>query len=165
MSDKRFNMEEFNRICTDCGLIHMEDLPTNSIFGIKHPLSELPIIIAVYVKAKDSTEDCPYEFIAVEINERKYAMVLPFMGNYIRTYRPWELDAAQLREAINNIKSYLDAEYESRKGNNISLERLFHFVTASADRLYNTSVELSCSVQEFLNNMYGVTATFKKDNS
>lgn len=165
MSNKRFNMEEFNRICMDCGLIHMEDTPNNSIFGIRHPLSEIPITIAVYVKAKDSMEYCPDEYIAVEINERKYAMVLPFMGRYIRTSRPWELDEAQLRETINGIKSYLDAEYEARKGNNISLERLFHFVNASADRLFNTSVELSCPVQEFLNNMYGVTATFKKDNS
>lgn len=165
MSNKRFSMEEFNRICTDCGLIHTEDTPDKSIFGIKHPLSEYPITIAVYVKAKDSTEDCPDEFIAVDINESKYAMVLLFKERYIRTNRPWEVDGSQLRETIKGIKSYLDAEYEARKGNNISLERLIHFVNASADRLFNTSVELSCPVQEFLNNMYGVMATFKKDNS
>ena len=162
----RFTMDDFNRICTDCGLIHTKNTSLQSVFSVKHPLSDKPIDIAVYIKAKDSTEDNPDEFVAVEVSETKYAKALPFRVDFIRTIRTWLLDETQVRDAIKSVTSFLDAEYEARKGNRISLERFFHFINDNdVDRLFHTDLELSCTVQEFLDNMYGVTATIKKGDN
>lgn len=165
-TSNRFTMDDFNRICTDCGLIHTEDTPLQSVFSINHPLSNKPIAIATYIKSKDSTDDNPDEFVAVEVSESTYAKALPFRVDYIRTIRTWLLDEQQIRDAIKSVTSFLDSEYKARKGKTISMERFFHFINDNdVERLFYTDLELSCTVQEFLDNMYGVTATIKKGDN
>lgn len=146
---KRLSMEDFNRICLDCGLVPNEEKNTYynneaSYFNLVHPVSKTPIEVAYY---EDFIEDDDtYLYIGAHgvgsILEKNYHQI---STSYLR------IEESEIRTSIEKVKKLLDEELEARKSSNVPLHSLVDFL-AQAD-IDTVSVELSVPFQEFIDKL------------
>lgn len=172
----RLSMEDFNRICLDCGLTpnvekNKEYLDEGSYFTITHPISDKPIEVAAY---EDFTDDDD-TYVRITAPRNKLNLALSDFDFYvIETSSPRGITESKVRKAIANVKQFLDAEYEARKQKTISFERFINYLSKTAACWKNTTVELSCPFNEFMEKIANasvyfkvgdVTATFKQEKA
>jgi len=172
----RLSMEDFNRICLDCGLTpdvekNKEYLDEASYFTITHPLSDKPIEVAAY---EDFIDD-DSTFVRITAPRNKLHLALSGFDFYvIDTDSPRGITEYKVRKAIANVKQFLDAEYEARKQKTISFEGFINYLSKTSACWKNTTVELSCPFNEFMEKIENasvhfkvgdVTATFKQEKA
>lgn len=144
---KKLEMEDFNRICLDCGLIPNEAKNKEynneaSYFNLVHPLSEQPIEVAYY---EDFIDD-DYSTIHVGAHIRS---ILGYHFSIIHTTR-LGLDEEYLRKSIRKLQLFLDEELEARKKTKVPIKDFIDFIAPQRELVRNGLVELSVPVSEFI---------------
>lgn len=169
----RLSMEEFNQACLECGLTPNEERNKEynneaSYFTISHPLSDKPIPIAAYEDFIDDDD----VFINVEIPRNQLNLALAgYEFNVISTNSAYRLTPKRIKEAIENMKAFLDKELEARKKTSVPFERFINYLGKTCSSWKNATVELSCPFDEFMQKIQeesvqlkvgNVSATFKQ---
>lgn len=145
---KRLSMEDFNRICLDCGLVPNEAKNTYynneaSYFNLVHPVSKTPVEVAYYEDFID--DDDTYLFVGAHgvgsILEKDYCQ---FSTSYLR------IEESELRTSIEKVKKLLDEELEARKSADVPLHSLVDFLAHADIDTQKVRVELSVPFHEFI---------------
>ncbi len=148
---KRLSMEDFNRICLDCGLVPNEEKNKYynneaSYFSRVHPVSKKPVEVAYYEDFID--DDDTYLYVGAHgvgsILEKDYCQ---FSTSYLR------IKESELRTSIEKVKKLLDEELEARKSTNVPLHSLADFLAHADIDTKKVSVELSVPFQEFIDKL------------
>lgn len=144
---KKLEMEDFNRICLDCGLVPNEAKNKEynneaSYFNLVHPLSEQPIEVAYY---EDFIDD-DYSTIHVGAHIRS---ILGYHFCIIDTTR-LGIDEEYIRQSIRKLKLFLDEELEARKNTKVPLKEFIDFIAPQRELVRNGLVELSVPISEFI---------------
>lgn len=177
----RLSMEDFNRICIDCGLTPNEEknairFGEASYFYIKHPISDKPIEIACYEEIPDDDHcDIIHYYISVDVPRQQLNLALSgYRFEVISTSSPYGLTEEKVRRSIANLKQFLDEEYEARKQKVVPLNKFIDYFYKTYACWRNVSVELSCPFNEFMEkvvnasvhiNVGDVSVTFKQEES
>jgi len=143
----KLEMEDFNRICLDCGLVPNEAKNKEynneaSYFDLVHPISKEPIEVAYY---EDFIDD-DYSTIHVGAHIRS---ILGYHFAIIHTTR-LGLDEEYLRQSIHKLKLFLDDELEARKKTKVPLKEFIDFIAPQRELVRNGMVELSVPFNEFI---------------
>ena len=143
----KLEMEDFNRICLDCGLVPNEAKNKEynneaSYFDLVHPISKEPIEVAYY---EDFIDD-DYSTIHVGAHIRS---ILGYHFAIIHTTR-LGLDEEYLRQSIHKLKLFLDDELEARKKTKVPLKEFIDFIAHQRELVRNGMVELSVPFNEFI---------------
>lgn len=170
------SVEDFNRICIDCGLTPDEKknaacFDEASYFYITHPISDKPIEIACYEEFQED-DNC---YIKVDVHRQQLNLALSgYKFEVISTTSPYGLTEEKVRRSIANLKQFLDEEYEARKQKVIPLNKFIDYLSKTYGCWQNTVVELSCPFNEFMEKIANasvhfkvgeVSATFKQEES
>ena len=144
---KKLEMEDFNRICLDCGLIPNEAKNKEynneaSYFNLVHPISKEPIEVAYY---EDFIDD-DYSTIHVGACIRS---ILGYHFSIVHTTR-LGIDEEYIRQSIRKLKLFLDEELEARKNTKVPLKEFIDFIAPQRELVRNGLVELSVPVSEFI---------------
>ena len=155
----KLEMEDFNRICLDCGLVPNEAKNKEynneaSYFDLVHPISKEPIEVAYY---EDFIDD-DYSTIHVGAHIRS---ILGYHFAIIHTTR-LGLDEEYLRQSIHKLKLFLDDELEARKKTKVPLKEFIDFIAPQRELVRNGLVELSVPVSEFITKL-GTNPVLKID--
>jgi len=177
----RLSVEDFNRICIDCGLTHDEKknaacFDEASYFYITHPISDKPIEIACYEEFQEGDSCCVKDYyIRVDVHRQQLNLALSgYKFEVISTSSPYGLTEEKVRRSIANLKQFLDKEYEARKQKVIPLNKFIDYLSKTYGCWQNTEVELSCPFNEFMEKIANasvhfkvgdVSATFKQEES
>lgn len=143
---KKLEMEDFNRICLDCGLVPNESKNTEynneaSYFNLVHPLSEQPIEVAYY-------EDFIDDYSTIHVGAHIHS-ILGYHFAIVHTTR-LGIDEEYLRQSIDKLKHFLDEEREARKKTKVRLKEFIDFIAPQRELVRNGMVELSVPVSEFI---------------
>ena len=170
------SVEDFNRICIDCGLTPDEKknaacFDEASYFYSTHPISDKPIEIACYEEFQED-DNC---YIKVDVHRQQLNLALSgYKFEVISTTSPYGLTEEKVRRSIANLKQFLDEEYEARKQKVIPLNKFIDYLSKTYGCWQNTVVELSCPFNEFTEKIANasvhfkvgdVSATFKQEES
>ena len=144
---KKLEMEDFNRICLDCGLVPNEAKNKEynneaSYFNLVHPISKAPIEVAYY---EDFIDD-DYSTIHVGACIRS---ILGYHFSIVHTTR-LGIDEEYIRQSIRKLKLFLDEELEARKNTKVPLKEFIDFIAPQRELVRNGLVELSVPVSEFI---------------
>ena len=144
---KKLEMEDFNRICLDCGLTPNEAKNKEynneaSYFNLVHPISKEPIEVAYY---EDFIDD-DYSTIHVGACIRS---ILGYHFSIVHTTR-LGIDEEYIRQSIRKLKLFLDEELEARKNTKVPLKEFIDFIAPQRELVRNGLVELSVPVSEFI---------------
>lgn len=144
---KKLEMEDFNRICLDCGLAPNEAKNTEynneaSYFDLVHPLSEQPIEVAYY---EDFIDD---DYSTIHVGAHIHS-ILGYHFAIIHTTR-LGLDEEYLRQSIDKLRHFLDEELEARKKTKFRLKEFIDFIAPQRELVRNGMVELSVPFNEFI---------------
>lgn len=160
MANQKLTMEEFNRICTECGLT--PDVKRNeqcfgeaSYFTYTHPISDTPIEFACY---EEFSEDDNI-YISVGVPSQFNMALGDYPSERISTDFPF-IAEARIRSCIENQKRFLDAELEARNKTTIPFNKFIDFMAKKYPFWRNVTVELSCPFKEFMNKIEGATVQF-----
>ena len=144
---KKLEMEDFNRICLDCGLVPNEAKNKEynneaSYFNLVHPLSEQPIEVAYY---EDFIDD---DYSTIHVG----AYIHSILGYHFRIIDTTRLgiDEEYIRHSIDKLKHFLDEELEARKNTKVPLKEFIDFIAPQRELVRNGMVELSVPVSEFI---------------
>ena len=160
MANQKFTMEEFNRICTECGLT--PDVKRNeqcfgeaSYFTYTHPISDKPIEFAYY------EEFCEDDNIYISVGvPSQFNMALgDYPSERISTDFPF-IAEERIRSCIENQKRFLDEELEARNKTTIPFNKFIDFMSKKYPCWRNVTVELSCPFNEFMKKIEGATVQF-----
>lgn len=157
------SVEDFNRICIDCGLTPDEKknaacFDEASYFYITHPISDKPIEIACYEEFQED-DNC---YIKVDVHRQQLNLALSgYKFEVISTTSPYGLTEEKVRRSIANLKQFLDEEYEARKQKVIPLNKFIDYLSKTYGCWQNTVVELSCPFNEFMEKIANVSVHFK----
>lgn len=172
----RLSMEDFNRICIDCGLTPNEEknaacFDEASYFYITHPISDKPIEIACYEEFQED-DHC---YVIVDVPRQQLNLALSgYKFEVISTNSPYGITEEKIRRSIANLKQFLDEEYEARKQKVVPLDKFIDYFSKTYACWKNVTVELSCPFNEFMEkivnesvhlNVGDVSATFKQEES
>ncbi len=143
----KLEMEDFNRICLDCGLVPNEAKNTEynneaSYFDLVHPLSEQPIEVAYY---EDFIDD---DYSTIHVGAHIHS-ILGYHFAIIHTTR-LGLDEEYLRQSIDKLRHFLDEELEARKKTKFRLKEFIDFIAPQRELVRNGMVELSVPFNEFI---------------
>lgn len=143
----KLEMEDFNRICLDCGLAPNEAKNTEynneaSYFDLVHPLSEQPIEVAYY---EDFIDD---DYSTIHVGAHIHS-ILGYHFAIIHTTR-LGLDEEYLRQSIDKLRHFLDEELEARKKTKFRLKEFIDFIAPQRELVRNGMVELSVPFNEFI---------------
>lgn len=170
------SVEDFNRICIDCGLTPNKEknaacFDEASYFYIKHPISDKPIEIACYEEFQED-DHC---YIMVDVPRQQLNLALSgYKFEVISTSSPYGLTEEKVRRSIANLKQFLDEEYEARKKTVVPLDKFIDYFYKTYACWHNVTVELSCPFNEFMEkvvnasvhiNVGDVSVTFKQEES
>ena len=170
------SVEDFNRICIDCGLTPDEKknaacFDEASYFYITHPISDKPIEIACYEEFQED-DNC---YIKVDVHRQQLNLALSgYKFEVISTTSPYGLTEEKVRRSIANLKQFLDEEYEARKQKVVPLDKFIDYFYKTYACWKNVTVELSCPFNEFMEKVVNesvhlsvgdVSATFKQEES
>lgn len=145
-------MEDFNRICLDCGLIPNEaknKMYNNeaSYFDLVHPLSEEPIEVAFY---EDFIDD---DYSTIHVGAHIHS-ILGYRFSIIHQTRigiaSLGIDEEYIRQSIDKLKHFLDEELEARKKTKLHLQELIDFIAPQRELVRTVMVELSVPFNEFI---------------
>ena len=148
---KRLSMDEFNRICLDCGLVPNEAKNKYynneaSYFNLVHPVSKNPVEVAYYEDFID--DDDTYLYVGAHgvgsILKKDYCQ---FSTSYLG------IKESELRTSIDKVKKLLDEELEARKSTKVPLHSLADFLAHADIDTQKVSVELSVTFQEFIDKL------------
>ena len=144
---KRCSMEDFNRICLDCGLVPNESKNTMfnneaSYFDLVHPLSEEPIEVAFY---EDFIDD---DYSTIHVGAH-IPSILGYRFSIIHSTR-LGIDEEYIRQSIDKLKHFLDEELEARKKTKVHLQEFIDFIAPQRELVRNGMVELSVPFNEFI---------------
>lgn len=144
---KRLSMEDFNRICLDCGLVPNESKNKEynneaSYFDLVHPLSEQPIEVAYY---EDFIDD---DYSTIHVGAH-IPSILGYRFSIIHTTR-LGIDEEYIRQSIDKLKHFLDEELEARKKTKVHLKEFIDFIAPQRELVRNGMVELSVPFNEFI---------------
>lgn len=144
---KKLEMEDFNRICLDCGLVPNEAKNKEynneaSYFDLVHPLSEQPIEVAYY---EDFIDD---DYSTIHVGAHIHS-ILGYHFAIIHTTR-LGLDEEYLRQSIDKLRHFLDEELEARKKTKFRLKEFIDFIAPQRELVRNGMVELSVPFNEFI---------------
>lgn len=161
MARQKLTMEEFNRICTECGLT--PDVKRNelcfgeaSYFTYTHPISDKPINFAYYEDFSDDDRT----YISVGVPSQLNLALGDYHSERISTDFPF-IDEEQIRSCIENQKKFLDAEFEARKKTTVPFNKFIDYLSKTYPCWRNVTVELSCPFNEFMQKIEGATVQFK----
>ena len=140
-------MENFNRICLDCGLVPNESKNTMykneaSYFDLVHPLSEQPIEVAYY---EDFIDD---DYSTIHVGAHIHS-ILGYHFRIIDTTR-LGIDEEYIRKSIEKLKHFLDEELEARKKTKVPLKEFIDFIAPQRELVRNGMVELSVPFNDFI---------------
>ena len=140
-------MEDFNRICLDCGLVPNEAKNKKynneaSYFDLVHPLSEQPIEVAYY---EDFIDD---DYSTIHVGAHIHS-ILGYHFGIIHTTR-LGIDEEYIRMSIDKLKHFLDEELEARKKTKVPLKEFIDFIAPQRELVRNGMVELSVPFNEFI---------------
>lgn len=143
----KLEMEDFNRICLDCGLVPNEAKNTEynneaSYFDLVHPLSEQPIEVAYY---EDFIDD---DYSTIHVGAHIHS-ILGYHFSIIHTTR-LGIDEEYIRKSIDKLKHFLDEELEARKKTKVRLKEFIDFISTQRELVRNGMVELSVPFNEFI---------------
>ena len=170
------SVEDFNRICIDCGLTPDEKknaacFDEASYFYITHPISDKPIEIACYEEFQED-DHC---YIMVDVPRHHLNLALSgYKFEVISTTTPYGLTEEKVRRSIANLKQFLDEEYEARKQKVVPFNKFIDYLSKTYACWNNVTVELSCPFNEFMEKIANasihfkvgdVSATFKQEES
>lgn len=174
-------VEDFNRICIDCGLTPDEKKNASrfdeaSYFYIKHPISDKPIEIACYEEyQEDDQGDINHYYIRVDVPRQQLNLALSgYKFEVISTNSPYGITEEKVRRSIANLKQFLDEEYEARKQKVVPLDKFIDYFYKTYACWKNVTVELSCPFNEFMEKVVNesvhlsvgdVSAIFKQEES
>lgn len=145
---KRLSMEDFNRICLDCGLVPNEAKNKKynneaSYFNLVHPISKEPTEVAYYEDFID--DDDTFLYIgAHQIGSILGKQFCQTSTSFLR------IPESEVREYIENVKKLLDEELEARKNTKVPLKELIDFLAYGDIETSKVMVELSVPFNEFL---------------
>ena len=144
---KRCSMEDFNRICLDCGLAPNESKNTmynneSSYFDLVLPLSEEPIEVAYYEEFIDDD----YSIIHVGAH---IPSILGYRFSIIHSTRLC-IDEEYICQSIDKLKHFLDEELEARKKTKVHLKEFIDFIAPQRELVRNGMLELSVPFNEFI---------------
>ena len=147
---KRLSMEDFNRICLDCGLVPNEAKNTKynheaSYFNLVHPLAKEPIEVAYYEEFID--DDDTYLYIGAFASSILGKDFCQTSTNYLR------IEESIVRKGIEEVKKLLDEEFEARKNTKVPLKKFVNFLAHSRIDITKSVVELSVPFHEFLDKL------------
>lgn len=156
---KRLSMEDFNRICLDCGLVpneakNKEYNDEASYFNLVHPLAKEPIEVAYYEDFID--DDDTYLYIGAHTGSILGKNFCQTSTNYLR------IEESVVRKEIETVKKLLDEEFEARKNTKVPLKEFVNFLAHSRINITKPVVELSVPFHEFLDRL-GTNPVLKID--